>query len=61
MRDWREYLKAQEIKMVAIDALKPYANNPRLAQDRRLRHLPQRGEVRQALDGLDEGGGRRVI
>lgn len=28
-RDWREYLRAQEIKTVAIDAIKPYPNNPR--------------------------------
>jgi len=28
-RDWREYLRTQEIKTVAIDAIKPYPNNPR--------------------------------
>lgn len=30
MRDWREYLKQQEIKVVAIGDIKPYENNPRL-------------------------------
>lgn len=30
MRDWHEYLKTQEIKVVAIGDIKPYANNPRL-------------------------------
>ena len=30
MRDWHEYLKAQEIKVVAIDAITPYDKNPRL-------------------------------
>lgn len=29
MRDWHEYLRTQEIKVVAIDAIKPYGNNPR--------------------------------
>lgn len=29
MRDWHEYLRQQEIKVVAIDAIRPYGNNPR--------------------------------
>ena len=29
MRDWHEYLKAQEIKIVPIGKIKPYAKNPR--------------------------------
>lgn len=29
MRDWKEYLRAQEIKIVPIGEVKPYANNPR--------------------------------
>ena len=29
MRDWKEYLKAQEINVVPIGDVKPYPNNPR--------------------------------
>lgn len=29
MREWHEYLRQQEIKVVAIDAIRPYGNNPR--------------------------------
>lgn len=29
MRDWHEYLRQQEIKVVALDAVRPYPNNPR--------------------------------
>lgn len=29
MRDWHEYLRQQEIKVVALDAIRPYPNNPR--------------------------------
>ena len=29
MRDWKEYLRQQEIKVVRLDAIRPYENNPR--------------------------------
>ena len=30
MRDWKDYLRTQEIKVVKIDKIKPFENNPRL-------------------------------
>ena len=33
MRDWHEYLRTQEIKVVAIDAVKPYGDNARINED----------------------------
>lgn len=30
MRDWKDYLRTQEIKVVKIEAIKPFENNPRL-------------------------------
>jgi site-specific DNA-methyltransferase (adenine-specific) len=30
MRDWKDYLRTQEIKVVKIETIKPFENNPRL-------------------------------
>lgn len=30
MRDWKDYLRTQEIKVVKIGEIKPFENNPRL-------------------------------
>lgn len=30
MRDWKDYLRTQEIKVVNIESIKPFENNPRL-------------------------------
>lgn len=66
MRDWHEYLRQQEIKVVAIDAIRPYGNNPRdnapavPAVVKSIERFGFRNPILVDGDGVIEGHTRRL-